>query len=305
MPDYWEKNLGRDSIITISRIGEGDMGVNGMRQIAFYGKGGIGKSTVACNLAIALQESGRHVMQVGCSPKVDSTSLLAGGEPLDYNILEEVSKRGISEEVILSTVQEGTGGVLCVESGGPEPGEGCAGRGVATALDLLHQFEVFKRRNIDFILYDVLGDVACGGFAQPMRSGYATEIYLVTSGELMSLYSSNNICKAIVDISKLGLKIGVGGLIVNMRGVEKEMDVVHEFSEMIHVPVLATLPRSGMIQEAENMGGTVMQHFRTSEEAKLFVGLAQNILLQERRFIPTPIELEDILNILRKHQVFD
>lgn len=280
------------------------MGANGVRQIAFYGKGGIGKSTVACNLAIALQELGRHVMQVGCSPKVDSTALLVGGEPLDYNILEEVSKSGFSEEVILNTVQEGHGGVLCVESGGPEPAEGCAGRGTATALDLLHQFEIFKKRNIDFIIYDVLGDVVCGGFAQPMRSGYASEIYLVTSGELMSLYSSNNICKAIADISKMGLKIGVGGLIVNMRGVEKEMDVVHEFSEMIRVPALVTLPRSGLIQEAEKMGGTVMQHFRSSDEAQLFVDLAQKILHEERRFIPTPIELEDILAILRKHQIF-
>lgn len=280
------------------------MGANGVRQIAFYGKGGIGKSTVACNLAIALQELGRHVMQVGCSPKVDSTALLVGGEPLDYNILEEVSKSGFSEEVILNTVQEGHGGVFCVESGGPEPAEGCAGRGTATALDLLHQFEIFKKRNIDFIIYDVLGDVVCGGFAQPMRSGYASEIYLVTSGELMSLYSSNNICKAIADISKMGLKIGVGGLIVNMRGVEKEMDVVHEFSEMIRVPALVTLPRSGLIQEAEKMGGTVMQHFRSSDEAQLFVDLAQKILHEERRFIPTPIELEDILAILRKHQIF-
>lgn len=298
------ENLGRDSTTIKSKEG-GSMGFNKLKQIALYGKGGIGKSTVACNVSIALQELGHHVMQVGCSPKVDSTSFLVGGEPLDYNILEEISKNGISEEIIMKTVQVGYGGVLCVESGGPEPAEGCAGRGTATALDLLHQFEVFKKRNIDFVIYDVLGDVVCGGFAQPMRSGYASEVYLVTSGELMSLYSSNNICKAIADISKLGMKIGIGGLIVNMRGVEKEMDVVHEFSEAIHVPALVTIPRSNLIQEAEKRSGTVMQHFRMSEEAKLYMNLAQKILQVECTFIPTPIELEDILAILRKHQVFD
>lgn len=281
------------------------MDTNHLRQIAFYGKGGIGKSTVACNLSIALQEMGRHVMQVGCSPKVDSTSFLVGGEPLDCNILEELSKNGIREEVILKAVQEGYQGVLCVESGGPEPAEGCAGRGTATALDLLHQFKVMEKRGIDFVIYDVLGDVVCGGFAQPMRSGYASEVYLVTSGELMSLYSSNNICKAIVDIARLGLKIGVGGLIVNMRGVEKEMDVVREFSERIHVPALAILPRSPLVQEAEKRGGTIMQHFRSFEEARLFMDLASKILEEEKRFVPTPIELEDILAILRKHQIFD
>lgn len=299
------ENLGGASITTSHSKGYRSMSLNKLRQIALYGKGGIGKSTIACNIAIAFQELGRHVMQVGCSPKIDSTSFLVGGEPLDSNILEEVSKNGISEEVIMNAVREGHGGVLCVESGGPEPAEGCAGRGTATALDLLHQFEVFKKRDIDFVIYDVLGDVVCGGFAQPMRSGYASEVYLVTSGELMSLYSANNICKAISDISKLGMKVGVGGLIVNMRGVEKEVDVVYEFSEAIRVPVLVTIPKSGLIQEAEKKGGTLMQHFRMSKEAKLYVNLAQKILHEEQRLTPTPIELEDILTILRKHQIFD
>ena len=163
-----------------------------MRQIALYGKGGIGKSTTSANLSAAFSEKNLSVMQIGCDPKHDSTRMLMHGRWIPTVLEQMYEKKDIKEEDIIF---EGFGGVRCVEAGGPEPGIGCAGRGIIATFQLL---EKMKALFGDVVVYDVLGDVVCGGFALPMRDGYAEEVYLVTSGELMSLYAANNISKCAV-----------------------------------------------------------------------------------------------------------
>ena len=164
------------------------------RQVAFYGKGGIGKSTVSQNMASA----GRKVMVVGCDPKADCTSMLTG-DFLNDTVLEQVRAlyRGSRlEEGVDDVVKMGFAGIACIEAGGPEPGVGCAGRGIIAAIDLIKRKGLIDD-SLDFVFYDVLGDVVCGGFAMLIRQGFAREIYLVTSGEMMSLYAANNICKGV------------------------------------------------------------------------------------------------------------
>ncbi len=273
-----------------------------IRQIALYGKGGIGKSTVACNLSVALTEMGHKVMQVGCSPKADSVIFLNGGKALETTILDYYREKGINEDTIMDTVTEGYKGILIAEAGGPEPAEGCAGRGTAVALDFLNKYDVSGRFGVDFLIYDVIGDVVCGGFAIPMRSGYAREIYLVSSGELMSLYSSNNICFAIAALKQRDVDVGVAGIINNMRGVEKEIECMEAFSQKIGVPIMANIPRSDIVQAAEDEEGTVVGAFPDSAEAQIYRSLAKSILDNREIAMPTPMELEDIMDILRKYQ---
>lgn len=277
----------------------------GLRQIALYGKGGIGKSMVACNLSIALTELGRKVMQVGCSPKIDSTAFLIGGEPPDWSILDYSREVGVSERTALDVIVIGYKDIVCVEAGGPDPAEGCAGRGVSMALDLLKDYDIAGKFGVNFVIYDVIGDVVCGGFAQPMRGGYANNVYLVSSGELMSLYSSNNICKAIVTMNRLSGDIGVAGLINNMRGVAGEVDLVNEFADRVGIPILANIPRSDIIQEAESQGGTVLEKFPDSDVAGIFRGLADTVLNNPQKCVPKPLELEDIMALISKYNLAD
>jgi nitrogenase iron protein NifH len=218
-----------------------------MRQIAIYGKGGIGKSTVAANLSMAFRQRGLQVMQVGCDPKRDSTRTLTGGRliPTVLETYRDELRLGrdayaIDLEQIVFPGQEG---ILCVESGGPEPGIGCAGRGVLTAMQILRDLRAFEVYGLDVVLYDVLGDVVCGGFAQPIRHGYAEEIYLVCSGEFMSLYAANNIARA---IKRLGRADGAGlaGLICNSRGDEElERTVLTSFAHRLGTRLVHLIPR--------------------------------------------------------------
>jgi len=277
-----------------------------IRQIAIYGKGGIGKSTVACNLSLALTELGEKVFQMGCSPKVDSTSLLNKGQLVQPTILDRTRDGMVTEEVVKECIIQGSKGVLLAESGGPDPAEGCAGRGVMVALDLIKNTGILKDAGVTFVIYDVIGDVVCGGFAQPIRGGYANEIYLITSGELMSLYSANNICLAIKTLhEKKRAKVKVAGIINNMRGVEKEEELVTEFGDSIGIPVLAYIPRSKLIQKAEAQSAPVMERYPESELAHIFRSLAKKILELKGGYIPQPMGLEEIMDLLRKYKALD
>jgi nitrogenase iron protein NifH len=157
-----------------------------MRKIAIYGKGGIGKSTTTQNTVAGLVEMGKKVMAVGCDPKADSTRLLLGGLA-QKTVLDTLREEG--EDVELEdVVKAGFKGVSCVESGGPEPGVGCAGRGIITSINLLEQLGAYdEAAAMDYVFYEVLGDIVCGGFAMPMREGKAKEIYIVCSGEILCL----------------------------------------------------------------------------------------------------------------------
>lgn len=265
-----------------------------MRQIAIYGKGGIGKSTVASNLSVALSESGLKVMQVGCDPKRDSTRSLTEGRmiPTVLETLRDHLRMGRDQSAIAleDIVFLGERGVRCVESGGPEPGVGCAGRGVLTALQILKDLDAFRIYGVDVVVYDILGDVVCGGFAQPIRQGFAQEIYLLCSGSFMSLYAANNIAKGIRRLSRRG-DTGLAGVICNSAGDEQfEMRVLSEFAEMLGARLVGLVPRSRVIRACEVEGRTVLAHSPSSAEADVFRALARQLLDNDDRVIPTPIE---------------
>lgn len=277
-----------------------------MRQIAIYGKGGIGKSTVSSNLSMALRERGLEVMQVGCDPKRDSTRSLTGGRmiPTVLETLRDLLRVGRDQNAIMlqDIVFLGDRGVRCVESGGPEPGVGCAGRGVLTALQILKDLKAFDTYKVDVVLYDILGDVVCGGFAQPIREGFAQEIYLLCSGSFMSLYAANNIAKGIRRLARRG-DTGLAGVICNSSGEEAfEKSMLSEFAQMLGSRLIAAIPRSSVIQSCEVEGQTVLQHSPQSVEADVFRGLAQRVLENDLRVIPTPIEeVAELEALYRRH----
>jgi nitrogenase iron protein NifH len=277
-----------------------------MRQIAIYGKGGIGKSTVSSNLSTALRERGLEVMQVGCDPKRDSTRSLTGGRmiPTVLETLREHLRAGRDQSAVKleDIVFSGTGGVRCVESGGPEPGVGCAGRGVLTALQILKDLDAFGAYGLDVVVYDILGDVVCGGFAQPIRAGYAREIYLLCSGSFMSLYAANNIAKGIHRLARRG-DTGLAGVICNSAGEESfERSALTEFADALGSSLIGFVPRSPVIQACEVEGRTVLEHSPQSAEAQVFRQLAERILANSSRVIPTPLErVEDLEQLYRRH----
>ncbi len=246
-----------------------------MLKIAVYGKGGIGKSTTTSNLAAALSDMGYRVMQIGCDPKADSTQNLTLGKPVK-TVLDAIKEK--SDHVELSDIVfPGYNGVLCVEAGGPTPGIGCAGRGIITAFERLEALNAYEIYKPDIVLYDVLGDVVCGGFAMPIRGGYAEHVFVVTSGEKMSLYAAANIVSAVGQFSKRGYA-RYSGIILNSRNIEKEQELVSEFAEESGGKIVRILPRDGVVQEAENQKKTVVEAFPDSAMAGEYRSLAKSIL---------------------------
>jgi nitrogenase iron protein NifH len=265
-----------------------------MRQIAYYGKGGIGKSTIAANISAALADDGLTVMHIGCDPKHDSTRTLVNGRWLP-TVLDTYRNKGnhIELEDVLFT---GYKGVMCIETGGPEPGIGCAGRGIIRAIELMETLHAFKQYRPDVVVYDVLGDVVCGGFAMPLRSGYAQETYIVTSGELMALYAANNICKGIKRFA-VRSNIRLGGLICNARNVEHERTHVETFAHHLSSHLVAYIPRNELFRECEFNGKTVIEGAPHSSLAHALRELKTTILHNNQLTIPTPLTLESLENM--------
>ncbi len=270
-----------------------------IRQIALYGKGGIGKSTISSNLTAALTGMGIKPAQIGCDPKADSVNTLMGGEFID-TISDITREFGNSEESIKKAVYKGFNDILCIESGGPIPGQGCAGRGVLVALDLIRQYKIFEQNNIDFALYDVLGDIVCGGFAQPIRHGFAEEVYLVTSGEYMALYAANNIAVSIKQFAEQGLNVRIGGIIGNLRNIPYEKEILKNFAENLKLPLIQIIPHSDFVQKSEYQGKTVIEAFPESKQAGIYTKLAGKILHNQDKFIPEPLTKQEMAVIARK-----
>ena len=245
-----------------------------MRRLAIYGKGGIGKSTTSANVTAALCERGLKVLQIGCDPKADSTRLLMNGKRIP-SVLDTLRVK--TEVTLDELVHEGYGGSLCVECGGPKPGMGCAGRGIIAAFDTLEKLGAIKEYAPDVILYDVLGDVVCGGFAMPIRNGYAKDVFIVTSGEMMSLYAANNIAEAVKGFSIDGYA-KLGGLIQNSRNIESEDEIVSKAAKEIGTEVIARIARDPAVQRCEALGKTVVEGEPDSDQAKLYRQLADKLL---------------------------
>lgn len=246
-----------------------------MKKLAIYGKGGIGKSTITGSLAAAFADVGKTVIQIGCDPKSDSSINILGDKPITPVL--DVLRSGNLHPTLEDIVVEGYKGVKCVEAGGPIPGMGCAGRGIITTFELLEELETFETYQPDIVLFDVLGDVVCGGFAAPIRENYAEDIIIVTSGEKMSLYAANNIASAVRTFEDRGYA-SLKGIILNRRNVEDEFDIVSEFADKIGVPLIADIPRSNEIQKCEQKCQTVLQGAPDSDIAKRFRMLAKDIL---------------------------
>ena len=249
-----------------------------MIRIAVYGKGGIGKSTTVSNVAAALAEMGLKVMQIGCDPKADSTILLRHGEavPAVLDLYNEKKQALQLEDMI----RIGYNGVICVEAGGPTPGLGCAGRGIIATFQLLEDLQLFETYKPDVVLYDVLGDVVCGGFAAPIREGYAEKVLIVTSGEKMALYAANNISSAVRNFEDRSYA-RVFGIVLNHRNVENETEKVQAFSEKSGIPIVGEIPRSDEIIRYEDQGMTVIEGDKDSAISKRFFDLAELLLKSE------------------------
>ena len=246
-----------------------------MIRIAVYGKGGIGKSTTVSNVAAALAEMGLKVMQIGCDPKADSTINLLGGEPL-RPVMNYMREEDEEPDELAQISKEGYGGILCIETGGPTPGLGCAGRGIITALEKLKELGAYDVYKPDVVLYDVLGDVVCGGFSMPMRGGYADKIFIITSGENMAIHAAANIAMAVENFKNRGYA-GLGGLILNRRDVPREEEKVAELADDFHTAVIGTLSHSGQVALAEEQKKTLMECYPTGEMADEYRALAMQM----------------------------
>lgn len=249
-----------------------------MIKIAVYGKGGIGKSTTVSNVAAALAEKGLTVMQIGCDPKADSTIQLRHGEavPTVLDLYNEKKQALQLEDMI----RIGYNGVICVEAGGPTPGLGCAGRGIIATFQLLEDLRLFETYQPDVVLYDVLGDVVCGGFAAPIREGYAEKVLIVTSGEKMALYAANNISSAVRNFEDRSYA-RVFGIVLNHRNVENETEKVQAFAQKSNIPIVGEIPRSDEIIRWEDQGKTVIEGDKNSEISRRFFDLAEMLLKAE------------------------
>jgi nitrogenase iron protein NifH len=266
------------------------------KHIAIYGKGGIGKSTTTSNISAALAEAGYKVIQIGCDPKSDSTSVLRGNDYLP-TVLDSMRDGG---KVHLDDVsRSGFGGVLCIESGGPVPGVGCAGRGINAAVTLLQELKLFEEFKPDFVLYDVLGDVVCGGFAVPIRDGITDRAYVVSSSDFMAIYAANNLFKAINKYAPTG-GAKLGGIIGNGLSAGYSQSIIDDFAKKTGTRAVGYISRSLTVSQSELYGKTVIEANPDSEHAKLYRTLAKTVAENENLVIPNPLATTDLRSWARE-----
>ena len=274
-----------------------------LRQCAIYGKGGIGKSTTTQNLVAGLAELGKKVMIVGCDPKADSTRLILHSKAQN-TIMEMAAEAGTVEDLELEDVLKmGYGDIKCVESGGPDPGVGCAGRGVITAINFLEEEGAYDE-DLDFVFYDVLGDVVCGGFAMPIRENKAQEIYIVCSGEMMAMYAANNISKGIVKYANSG-SVRLAGLICNSRNTDREDELIIALAEKLGTQMIHFVPRDNAVQRAEIRRMTVIEYDPGHKQAQEYRDLAQKIIDNTNLVIPQPCTMDELEELLMEFGIME
>ncbi|WP_024834618.1 nitrogenase iron protein [Ruminiclostridium josui] len=261
-----------------------------IKQIAIYGKGGIGKSTTTSNISAALSVAGYKVMQFGCDPKSDSTNTLRGGNYIP-TVLDTLREKNTvkAHEVIF----EGFNGIYCVEAGGPAPGVGCAGRGIITAVQLFKQQNIFEELDLDFVIYDVLGDVVCGGFAVPIREGIAEHVFTVSSADFMAVYAANNLFKGIHKYSNSGGAL-LGGVIANSINAPYAKEIIDDFAKQTHTQVVEYVPRSVTVTQSELQGKTTIEAAPDSKQAKIYKSLAAKIAGHEKSKVPSPLDVKEL-----------
>ncbi len=261
-----------------------------IRNIAIYGKGGIGKSTTSSNISAALSDQGYKVMQIGCDPKSDSTNTLRGGKfiPTVLDTLRSGKRVNVDD-----VVHEGFNGVLCVEAGGPEPGVGCAGRGIITAIELLKQQRVFETYRPDVVIYDVLGDVVCGGFGIPIREGVAEQVYTVSSSDFMAIYAANNLFKGIKKYANSGGAL-FSGIIANSVNLPAHKEIINDFSKHTKTTIAQYVPRSLTVTKCELQGKTVIEGAPDSDQADVYRSLAKKIYGNTEKYVPAPLDVDQL-----------
>lgn len=261
-----------------------------IKQIAIYGKGGIGKSTTTSNISAALSVAGYKVMQFGCDPKSDSTNTLRGGNYIP-TVLDTLREKNAvkAHEVIF----EGFNGIYCVEAGGPAPGVGCAGRGIITAVQLFKQQNIFEELDLDYVIYDVLGDVVCGGFAVPIREGIAEHVFTVSSADFMAVYAANNLFKGIHKYSNSGGAL-LGGVIANSINAPYAKEIIDDFVKQTHTQVVEYVPRSVTVTQSELQGKTTIEAAPGSKQAQVYKSLAAKIAGHEESKVPSPLEVSEL-----------
>ncbi|OPX43398.1 nitrogenase iron protein 1 [Ruminiclostridium hungatei] len=274
-----------------------------MRKIAFYGKGGIGKSTTQQNTAAAMAHFyDKKVFIHGCDPKADSTRLILGGKPQE-TLMDTLREEGEDAITIEKVVKTGFKGIRCVESGGPEPGVGCAGRGVITAINLMEELGAYTPE-LDFTFFDVLGDVVCGGFAMPIRDGKAEEVYIVASGEMMAIYAANNICRGLLKYANQS-GVRLGGIICNSRKVDNEVELMEEFTSAIGTKMIHFVPRDNIVQKAEFNKKTVVEYDDQENQAKEYGELARKIIENDSFVIPKPLSMDQLEAMVVRYGLMD
>ncbi|WP_040761017.1 AAA family ATPase [Ruminiclostridium cellobioparum] len=261
-----------------------------MKHIAIYGKGGIGKSTTTSNISAALAEAGYRVIQIGCDPKSDSTNTLRGGNYLP-TVLD--SLRDSSNVKIEDISVVGFKGVLCIEAGGPVPGVGCAGRGINAAITLLQELDLFEKFKPDVVLYDVLGDVVCGGFAVPIREGITDKVYVVSSSDFMAVYAANNLFKAISKYAPTG-GAQLGGIIANSVLTPYAKPLINDFASRTGTKVVQYVPRSSIVAQSELHGKTVIEANPDAEQADVYRALAKYIIEDQEAAVPNPLSVTEL-----------
>ena len=261
-----------------------------MQKIAFYGKGGIGKSTVSTNVTAVLAKRGQKVLHVGCDPKHDSSMPFL--DPGDVRtVIDTIFEVRTGELTAEHIVLPGRLGIDCVESGGPEPGVGCGGRGVSRMFELLDELSILDAARYDAAVFDVLGDVVCGGFAAPLRRGFARKVVIVCSEEIMSYYAANNISKAVGHYHDNG--VALVGIVFNLRDNKTDRGELEKFASLLSTRVLAVLPRERRVRQAEVAARTLVEHAPRTAMARTLGKLTDTLLETDPDACSLPTPMDD------------